>query len=281
MGRYCLVLDAGVLQTRRSRPRLSGRSPSGAWPTASTIPRERSTAPSLTARRASVAPLTARTVLGRLPAEPDEGELDAHLTPKTRSICQLDPGWLLWRSKIAGSGESVVSFITETPWWPANLATGPASEFLGRLWRNSVAVSLAVRSLAGDANDPNPDGVARAAFLCRLGWWAVASVDAEWLATWWRELKQQDHPHREITQLGTDLDDLGRSLAERWGCDPLTVDAAWLHGSHGQALLTAASDPVRLAYIEQACRWAEQTPWSLDTGSAPEELPPSPDCASW
>ena len=39
---------------------------------------------------------------------------------------------------------------------------------------------------------------------------------------------------REIADLGTDLDDLGRRLAERWGCDPLVIDAAWLHGEHGR-----------------------------------------------
>ena len=31
----------------------------------------------------------------------------------------------------------------------------------------------------------------------------------------------------------SDLDDLGRRLAERWGCDPLVVDAAWLHADRG------------------------------------------------
>ena len=110
--------------------------------------------------------------------------------------------------------------IADTPWWPANLAAGPAADFLGRLWRHSAAVSLAARSLARDANDPDPDAVARAGLLCRLGWWAVAAVDPEWLARWWQEASPLDRRQREIADLGTDLDDLGRRLAERWGATP-------------------------------------------------------------
>ena len=96
------------------------------------------------------------------------------------------------------------------------LAAGPAAEFISRLWRHSVAVSLAARSLAREANDPDPDGVARAGLLCRLGCWAVAAVDPEWMAG--GGTSQRSEPaQRELADLGTDLDDLGRRLAERWG----------------------------------------------------------------
>ena len=54
--------------------------------------------------------------------------------------------------------------------------------------------------------------------LCRLGWWAVAAVDPEWIARWWHESKPDADGDSELADLGTDLDDLGRRLAERWGC---------------------------------------------------------------
>ena len=225
--------------------------------------------------RIPLRPHTARAVTGNLPSEPGDGELDVHLTSKTRSICQLDPGWVLSHSSMSES-VNPLTLIAETTWWSGNLSSGPASEFLGRLWRHSVAVSLAAGSLARDANDPDPDGVARAGLLCRLGCWAVAAVDPEWMARWWNEPAHVDRRKRELADLGTDLDDLGRRLAERFGCEPLAVDAAWLHDSHGRALLSAAAEPTRLVFIQEACRWAEQTPWSLVAGSSPEGLSTEP-----
>jgi signal transduction histidine kinase len=206
--------------------------------------------------------LTARTVIGQLPDESGDGEIDVHLTPKMRSICDIDPGWMLSPPLTDKPAESL-ALIAATPWWPASLSAGPAAEFLARLWRHSAAVRVAASALASEANDPDPNAVARAGLLCRLGLWAVAAVDPEWLVRWWHEPDAIARRNREIADLGTDLDDLGRRLAERWGCDPLTVDAAWLHGSHGHTLLNAAREPARLAYIQQACRWVEQTPWSL------------------
>src|SRR5207248_1211126 len=64
-----------------------------------------------------------------------------------------------------------------------------------------------------------------------------------------------------------------RRLAERWECEPLVVDSAWLHADHGGALNSAAARPDRLAFVQQAYRWAEQTPWSL--GHPRPEAPPS------
>ncbi len=71
-----------------------------------------------------------------------------------------------------------------------------------------------------------------------------------------------------------DLTDLGRRLAERWGCDPLVADAAWLHADRGGTLNAAAASPERLAILQEAFRWAEETPWSLarpDHEPAPSE----------
>ena len=280
----CLGADGDDLASEKSRCLgLSGRSPPGACPPASTTPCGTVTAPSVAARAHSAARAHgADGDRGNLPDEADDGELDVHLTPKLRSICQLDPGWMLSHSFMAKPVESLASDCRHAL---------VACRSVGRTGRRVFGSALAAlrrgepgwrRSLARDANDPDPDAVARAGLLCRLGWWAVAAVDPEWLARWWHEASPLDRRQREIADLGTDLDDLGRRLAERWGCEPLTVDAAWLHGSHGPALLNAAAEPARLAYIQQACRWAEQTPWSLDArGRSGRALRPSPGCGSW
>ena len=150
------------------------------------------------------------------------------------------------------------------PGGPVAVPGSAAAEMVSRLWRHSVAVSIAARSLARDAGDRNPAAVARAGLLCRLGCWAVASVDPEWLLRWWQEEVPASRRKREIADLGTELDDLGRRLAERWGCDPLVIDAVWLHADRAGALRQAASQAARLAYIQEACHWVEQTPWALD-----------------
>ena len=152
------------------------------------------------------------------------------------------------------------------------LSSGPTAEFLGRLWRHSVAVGIAARGLARDAGDPDPDVIAEAGQLCGLGCWAVAAVEPEWLVAWWRLEGPHRRRQKEHDDLGTDLADLGRRLAERWGCDPLVVDAAWLHADHGGALNSAAACPDRLAIVQEAYRWAEQTPWSI--GRPDHELTP-------
>ena len=192
--------------------------------------------------------------------------------PEGRSIFQLDPGWTLAESRTAGHVEPL-ALLADTPWWSATPGSTAAGDFIGRLWRYSVAVSVAARSLAREAGDPDPDGVARAGFLSRLGCWAVAAVEPDWMVTWWQNGSVLSRRQRELADLGTDLDDLGRRLAERWGCEPLVVDAVWLHGTHGSALQALSAEPSRLAYIQQACRWAKQTPWSLAAGLPAEGIP--------
>src|SRR5262249_45332774 len=149
------------------------------------------------------------------------------------------------------------------PWWPPGASSGPASELLNRLWRHSVAVGIVARRLAREASDPDPEAVARAGQLCGLGSWAVAAVDADWLASWWRQDDPAVRERMEWADLGSDLGDLGRRLAERWGCDPLVVDAAWLHADRDGTMSRAAAAPERLAIVREAYQWAEQTPWSL------------------
>jgi len=213
--------------------------------------------------------------LSSLPEEPDDEDLNAPDTAKTRSICELDPGWMLAHAS-AADVVGPLALIADTPWWPAAVSGGASGEIIGRLWRYSVAVSIAARRLAREAADPDPDAVARAGLLCRLGCWAVAALQPEWLVRWWQDENPISRSQREIADLGTDLDDLGRRLAERSGCDSLVIDAAWLHGDHGPALHQAARQPARLAFIQQACQWAEHTPWSLGNRRSQEGMPNEP-----
>ncbi len=218
--------------------------------------------------------VTARAVLSALPEEPDDEWLEIPDVGKTRSILELDPGWALAFASSAARF-SPLKVTSRASWWSVACAGGAAAEMIGRVWRYSVAVSVAARWLARDAGDPDPHEVARAGLLCRLGCWAVAAVDPDWVLRWWQDDSPVIRRKREIADLGAELDDLGRRLAERWGCDPLVIDAAWLHADRGGAFRPAASQPDRLAYIQEACRWAEQTPWALYRSSQ-EPMPSEP-----
>ncbi len=218
-------------------------------------------------------PATARLVIGSLPEDRFDEDNEAIESSKVRSTCALDPGWILARSR-GSERAGTPAVIAERSWWPRGLSTGPVAELLGRLWRHSVAVGIAARRFAREAGDPDPDAPAAAGQLCGLGYWAVAAVDAEWLRDWWHLGDPRRRWQKEQDDLGMDLGDLGRRLAERWGCDPLVADAAWLHADHRGALNPAATSPERLAIIQEAYRWAEQTPWSLgrpDHEPAPSE----------
>ena len=158
--------------------------------------------------------------------------------------------------------------IAERTWWTE--LGGARGEALGRHWRHAVAVSQAARRLARECGDPDPEQVARAGLLHGLGRWAVAAVDPQWLADWFAEAEPQRRLDFERTTLETEVASLGRVLAERWGCDPLVVDAAWLHADRKRTLSGCASEPDRLALIQEAYEWAEQTPWALATSGERE-----------
>jgi signal transduction histidine kinase len=207
-------------------------------------------------------PATVRLLVDALPDDPTDDDSERAETPKVRAACGLDPGWILARSTDV-ERDSFLALIDRRPWWPRTLATGATAEIVGRLWRHSVAVGIAARGLAREAGDPDPDAVSVAGQLCSLGWWAVAAVEPEWLVDWWSLEDPKRRRQKERDDLGTGLDDLGRRLAERWDCDPLVVDAAWLHADHGGALNAAATSPGRLAIVQEAYRSAEQTPWSI------------------
>ena len=125
-------------------------------------------------------PATVRLLIGSLPDEPPDDDPEPVESPKMRSACGLDPGWILARSTDVARN-SPLALIAQRPWWPRTVSSGPAAEFLGRLWRHSVAVGIAARGLAREAGDPDPDAIARAGQLCGLGCWAVAAVEPEWL----------------------------------------------------------------------------------------------------
>jgi len=240
----------------------SGRKPSGK---------------SLAARLDGLARLPIRAATARLVVvdagfapRGDEGSTPS---PTARELLDLDPGWLAAESA-GGRRVDPLAIAADAPWWPALPATGPEAEALGTLWRRSVAAALACRSLAREREDPDPDGLARAGMLHALGLWAIAAVDPSWLVRWLAEPDREPRSRLEA-ELGGDPRDWGRRLAERWGCEPLAVDAAWLHGEDDVHLLGAARDAGRLALVREAVARAEATPWALDAPRAGEASEPS------
>jgi signal transduction histidine kinase len=180
---------------------------------------------------------------------------------RNRPATELDPGWILVREIEGKSREPLVS-ISGLSWWIAPLSS-PSAEALQRLWRHSVATSLAARWLAREANDPSPDRVASAGLLHNLGLWAVTAIDAEWLVRWLDESDSSQRLQREHAELGEPITELGQRLASRWRCPSLIADAAWLHSPRDASLRQAANNPDRLKLIQEAVRWANMTPWSI------------------
>lgn len=218
---------------------------------------------------------TARQFMGVVPVELDAYDpVDLSWT-RSRGVAELDPGWVL--QDLLGRGTTdPLEVLAETSWWPASNAGNPTAEAFQRLWRHSVAVGLAARSLAREAGDPEPEQLVRVGLLHGLGRWAVACVDPDWLVRWLNEPDRRTREGLERRDLGTDLCNLGRRLAERWGCSPLVADAAWLHDQTGDLLNRAATAPARLRLIQQAYRWAESTPWALATTGDRDVLPTEP-----
>ena len=55
--------------------------------------------------------------MAALPEEADDDELDAIDSSKTRSICELDPGWIQARSTVSpGVSVSPLLVIAGAPW---------------------------------------------------------------------------------------------------------------------------------------------------------------------
>jgi signal transduction histidine kinase len=221
--------------------------------------------------------------LDRLPIRPSSARavLEAHALdgndpsgetpPVSPSSFALDPGWSL--AKLRGESDPL-GIVAGCSWW--RVPTPSAAEAIGRLWRNAVAVSIAARRLAREANDPDPDAVARAGLLHRLGLWAVASIDPDRLVTWLATSDASGRRDLEREWIGTDIDAFGQALSDRWGCDPLVGDAVWLFADASGELSACAEDPMRLGFIQQAHLQAEQTPWSLAPAPGREPGPLAP-----
>lgn len=202
---------------------------------------------------------TARFILAETGEDSERFRAEMPTTPRWRTVVELDPGWAL--AACRSDAPDPLAVVAGRPWWDGSTRAG--ADVLALLWRHAVAVSLAARRLAREADDPDADRIARAGLLHGLGLWAVAAVDLDGLARW---LAIDDPGRRrdfERGELGTDFAALGRTLAERWSCDPLVVDAAWLHDGRARRLIAAAAEPGRLALIQEAFRLAERTPWSL------------------
>ena len=227
--------------------------------------------------RLPVRPQTLRALAASLPpadaALDDDGPGPGEDAP--RALLDLDPGWRIAERSPSVAG-SALRAAADSPWWPATPASGPAADAIQKLWRHAVATALACRNLAREHGDPDPDGLIRAGLLHNLGLWAVAAVEPDWLARWAAEPDRDARRRLEAADLGADLRDVGRRLAERWGCDPLVVDAAWLHGEDDAALDGAAREPARLALVREAVRRAESTPWALDAPEGRESMPSEP-----
>jgi len=219
-------------------------------------------------------PATSRLLMGSAPEVSAENHCLSIDWSRTRSVCELDPGWILGEAATALPFDPI-RLVADRPWWSFGSLSG-VGESMQRLWRHSVAVSMAARTLARDAGEPDPGRLARAGLLHGLGRWAVAAVDPGWIARWLEETDPRARQRMELADLGTDLCDLGRRLAERWGCEPLIVEAAWLHGLPGAALDQVATEPRRLALIQEACRWAEKTPWALAPAADQDSMPTEP-----
>ena len=131
-------------------------------------------------------PLTARLLLEALPEVSVDDAIEAAASPRIRSTCELDPGWVLAHRR-AGRRSNALEWLSGRSWWPRTMASGPLGDLLARLWRHSVAVGIGSRWLAREAGDPDPDAVAGAGQLASLGYWAIAAVAPEWLLSWWRE----------------------------------------------------------------------------------------------
>jgi signal transduction histidine kinase len=201
-----------------------------------------------------------RCALEALPEdEPTPSEPEA--VPKLQAVTEIDPGWVIGQSA-RGAGFDPLGLIARGRWWTSEIGSARV-EVLARHWRHAVAVSQAARRLAREAGDPDPDQVARAGLLHGLGRWAAVAVDPAWMAEWFAHADIDARLAFERESLGIEASSLGRILAERWGCDPLVVDATWLHADRERTLGACAGDPNRLALVQEAYAWAEQTPWAL------------------
>ncbi len=212
--------------------------------------------------RLPMRPTTARKGLASLLDDDEASPAALPATADWPTAADFDPAWALARSRAGGKRPPALAIIETHAWWPSVEPGSPTFEAFDRLWRHSAAVALAARRLARDAGELDPDAIARAGLLHGLGLWALAAVDPSRLVAWFAEPEPERRRELEVAWLGTDLANLGRDLATRWGCERRVVDAAWLHGDTSGDLADCAHQPDQLAYIQQALALAERTPWA-------------------
>ncbi|MGC8641225.1 MAG: ATP-binding protein [Isosphaeraceae bacterium] len=225
--------------------------------------------------RLPIRPATARQVMTALADRSGEPEDQPPDWSVFQPLFGLDPGWVLLQATTPGPFDPI-RLVAESPWWPAGSLSDPAAEAFQRLWRHSIAVSIAVKSLAKEAGDPDPERLIRAGLLHGLARWAVAAIDPEWIVGWLGEQDPRARKRREIADLGGEFPELGRRLAQRLGCEPLVIDCAWLHDQAGEPLIRAAAEPEQIALLQRAFRWAESTPWALGAVAGAESMPAEP-----
>jgi signal transduction histidine kinase len=204
-------------------------------------------------------PASARQVLAlALDDDPDSPGRLPTLPPSTAT----DPAWVVALSQLGGRTPEPLATLAAHRWWPASASTGMVAEPLTRLWRHSMAVAFAARKLAREAGDPDPEAVARAGLLHGLGLWALSAIWPESLIVWHEAADHAARLDLERRWLGVEATSLGRTLALRWGCEPLVVDSAWLHADLDADLNVGSTQPERLVLVQQAYAMAATTPWA-------------------
>ncbi|WP_435010891.1 ATP-binding protein [Tundrisphaera lichenicola] len=220
-------------------------------------------------------PASARLVLAR--ADDDDTAPDRTLDgSRLPSVIETDPAWALVRARSSNRPVDPLIALAEHRWWPTSAASDPSGEALGRLWKFSTAVAFAARRLAREASLDDPDAFARAGLLHGLGLWALAAVVPDRLAEWFATSDPVDRRALEFRWLETEASNLGRDLAEAWGCEPLVVDAAWLHADLEGDLGACSNEPTRLALIQKAFALARRTPWAPGAEDSREHGPGDP-----
>ena len=211
-----------------------------------------------------IRPTVARQLFAGLTEEPDSALLPFVAgSPSIPPVVETDLAWALARARSAAPGSlDPATVLIDHAWWQAGALSSAGLEAITRLWRHSVAVAFAARRLARDLNDPEPDRLARAGLLHHLGLWAVAAVDPDRLVAW-LAADPLERSGLEQRWFGTELTAFACRLAGRWGCDPLVIDAAWLHADRDGLLNDCSAAPDRLALIQQAYDHARRTPWAV------------------
>ena len=97
-----------------------------------------------------IRPVTARQVMSAAGETCLEAGSPAADWSRLRTICDLDPGWVL-SEVTARAGFDPIKLVADLPWWPSGNLSGPRAEVFQRLWRHTVAVSVAARSLGREA----------------------------------------------------------------------------------------------------------------------------------